>query len=271
MATNLVRFPSTGTATYTASSEFSPTYAAPKAADGSYAPDGNEWATAGSGGAAIWWRVTWSDAQILNAVWLYDRPNGSDWFGSGSGTLRFSDGSTVAFSGLPNNGSLLEVTFADKSGITWLQVETSGSTGSNPGLSEVEAFLVTGGNVRLTQDGLEVVEVPSAVTGRATQTGIEVVNSPTGIPGRVTQFGTEVVEFPNILARVTQFGVEVVYEIVQATSYNSCYIVVDQTLCLIAAPLVSQMKVKADLTAIVAIPVTQVLEAKNIQIGRAHV
>jgi LmbE family N-acetylglucosaminyl deacetylase len=91
-------------ATATASSE-APNQGAANAIDGVIGgvepPDwdgGNEWSSAGEGAGA---RLTlaWRRAVTLDHVELFDRPNGVDRITSG--TLRFADGSEVAFGALP--------------------------------------------------------------------------------------------------------------------------------------------------------------------------
>src|SRR5437660_12616684 len=54
-----------------------------------------EWATAG-GGAGSWLKLTWSSAQTINKIVLYDRPNLSDQITGGN--IQFSDGSSITIS-----------------------------------------------------------------------------------------------------------------------------------------------------------------------------
>jgi hypothetical protein len=135
---NLVRTPSSGTATYTASGSYSAGYDATKAADGTTSEG---WA-ANTNSGSIWWNVAWSAGQTLNRVRIYDRP-GSNSFGTGY--IEFSDGSTVPF-GQPLGGSsrLHPLRFATKTGITSMKIwSTGGRGGGNPGLGEVEAYLAS--------------------------------------------------------------------------------------------------------------------------------
>ncbi|MBP1965355.1 DUF7402 domain-containing protein [Paenibacillus aceris] len=93
-----------------------------------------EWAS--NGEANPWIQLDWSSSQTINKILLYDRPNTSDW--SQGGTLTFSDGSSVTVTGIPNDGKVKEVSFADKQ-VTWVRFQVTGSTGNN-GLSEFQVF-----------------------------------------------------------------------------------------------------------------------------------
>lgn len=121
-------------ANVTASTEYSGYFVGSNVIDGTTQQDGvGEWASRGEPNP--WIRLTWDTAQTLSKVTLYDRPNGE---GVNSGQLRFSDGSTVAVTGVPNTGAPLEVTFPDRS-VTWVEFRATGGTGTNVGLSEFEA------------------------------------------------------------------------------------------------------------------------------------
>ncbi len=97
-----------------------------------------EWATNG-GRAGSWLKLTWTSAVTLSHVVLYDRPNTDDQITSGN--LQFSDGSTVSFGALPNDGSPLTVNFSSRS-TTSLQMNVTGVSGTtaNVGLAEIEAW-----------------------------------------------------------------------------------------------------------------------------------
>jgi LmbE family N-acetylglucosaminyl deacetylase len=98
-----------------------------------------EWATQG-GKAGSWLQLKWAKSYTLDRVVIYDRPNENDQITSG--TLTFSDGSTVAFGALPNVGAAgLALTFAPKATTSLkLTVNTVKSTTENVGLSELEVF-----------------------------------------------------------------------------------------------------------------------------------
>jgi LmbE family N-acetylglucosaminyl deacetylase/lysophospholipase L1-like esterase len=115
---------------------------ASKAADGvvdGYPGDSTkEWATAG-GKAGSWIRLDWAASYVVNKVVLHDRPNANDRVMTG--TLLFSDGSSVAVGNLPNDGSALEVTFSART-INWVRftVDTVSSKTGNVGLAEIEVI-----------------------------------------------------------------------------------------------------------------------------------
>lgn len=135
-------------ATATASSQDTGTaQTAAKAIDGvidGYPGDyTKEWATTG-GGAGSWLKLTWTNAQTIDKVVLYDRPNLSDQVTGG--TLTFSDGSTVNVPALNNDGSATTVTFSSKTTTTLLFTITSvSSTTQNVGLAEIQVYPTSGG------------------------------------------------------------------------------------------------------------------------------
>jgi LmbE family N-acetylglucosaminyl deacetylase len=105
-----------------------------------------EWATSGQTTGA-WLLLSWGAAQTLDHVTIYDRPNTDDDITSG--TLTFSDGSSVAFGALPDDGaSGLTVTFSARA-TTSLKLTVTGvsATTQNVGLSELQAYAApsTGG------------------------------------------------------------------------------------------------------------------------------
>ena len=97
-----------------------------------------EWSTSG-GKAGSWVKLTWPSAVTSDRVVLYDRPNTADQVLSG--TLTFSDGSTVAVGALDNAGGATTVTFAQKT-FTSVQftVNSVSSTTQNVGLAEFQVF-----------------------------------------------------------------------------------------------------------------------------------
>ncbi len=97
-----------------------------------------EWAS--NGEERPWIRLTWNSGITIESVKLYDRSNPYD--NIQSGTLTFSDGSSVAVGALDNAGDPTTVTFPVKSGITWIkfQVDSSNPGWLNNGLSEIEVF-----------------------------------------------------------------------------------------------------------------------------------
>lgn len=134
-------------ATATASSSYSG-YSPAAVKDGvvsGYPTDASkEWASNGQGVGA-WLRLTWSSAQTLGKVVLYDRPNNVDQ--ATSGTLTFSDGSSAAVGALVNNASSgTTVTFSSRS-VTWVQftVNSVKANTASVGLAEFEAYTASGG------------------------------------------------------------------------------------------------------------------------------
>jgi len=97
-----------------------------------------EWASAGEGaGASL--TLSWSSPVSLSRVVLFDRPNADDQVTSG--TLVFSDGSSVAVPALADDGSATVVSFPARvtSRVVFRVTGVSAST-HNVGLAEVQAF-----------------------------------------------------------------------------------------------------------------------------------
>lgn len=104
-----------------------------------------EWASNGEKVGA-WATLTWSGAKTINKISLYDRPNNYDQVTSG--TLTFSDGSSVNVGVLPDTDkSAATVTFANKT-VTWVKftVDSVKSGSLNIGLAEFEVFEAGGGS-----------------------------------------------------------------------------------------------------------------------------
>jgi hypothetical protein len=119
---------------------------AAKAIDGSplgYPADySREWVTVRQG-AGAWIQLTWTASVRLDHTVLYDRPNASDQITSG--TLTFSDGTSVPVGSLNNDGTAVSVSFAPRS-VTWvrLTVNTVRAGTSSVGLAEFEAWGTAG-------------------------------------------------------------------------------------------------------------------------------
>ncbi|MCF7674071.1 MAG: hypothetical protein K9N23_01790 [Akkermansiaceae bacterium] len=98
-----------------------------------------EWCTAGERETATI-RLTWPEAQAIDRIWLFDRPNDLDQVRSG--LLVFSDGTTIKTGELPDNARQgLEVRFPTKR-VKWLVFiadEVKPST-QNIGLAELAVF-----------------------------------------------------------------------------------------------------------------------------------
>jgi hypothetical protein len=97
-----------------------------------------EWATNGEGVGA-WLTLTWGAAYTINQIVLYDRPNSGDQITSG--TITFSDASSISIGPLNNDGSATTYNFAARSitSLTLSVTGVSGSTGS-VGLAEMQVF-----------------------------------------------------------------------------------------------------------------------------------
>lgn len=98
-----------------------------------------EWCTAGERDTATI-RLTWPEAQTIDRVWLFDRPNDLDQVRSG--LLVFSDGTTIKTGELPDNARQgKEVRFPAKR-VKWLVFIADGVKPStqNIGLAELAVF-----------------------------------------------------------------------------------------------------------------------------------
>lgn len=95
----------------------------------------SEWRA--SGQDDIWIMLTWDEPIQASKVVLYDR---TDPFENVLlGKLTFSDGSSIDVSGLPVDGSPLEISFEAKE-VTWIKFEIKEFSGTEPGLAEIEVF-----------------------------------------------------------------------------------------------------------------------------------
>jgi LmbE family N-acetylglucosaminyl deacetylase len=125
-----------------------------------------EWVTNGQL-AGAWIRLTWTGPVTISRVVLYDRPNLTD--NITSGTLSFSDSSTVPVGALQNDGSPLTVGFAPKT-VTWMQFTVNTAVGQNIGLAEIA---VTGSAASVLTG---VTLNPEIATGGAVVTGTVTLN-----------------------------------------------------------------------------------------------
>lgn len=137
-ATNVAR---QSTVKVTASSQQSGSKAT-KAVDGviaGYPADSSkEWAT-DRGKAGSWITLTWPSAVTVNKIVLYDRPNLDDQVLSG--TLVFSDGSTIAVGQLNNDGSATTISFDPKTiSSVQFKVDSVSSSTYEVGLAELEVY-----------------------------------------------------------------------------------------------------------------------------------
>jgi LmbE family N-acetylglucosaminyl deacetylase len=95
-------------------------------------------------GAGAWIQLTWSSPQLVTRVALFDRPNMNDQILSG--TLLFSDGSTIAVGPLYNDGLGDQFDFVPKLVTSVrLTVNAVSPATQNIGLAEFEVYSVPGG------------------------------------------------------------------------------------------------------------------------------
>jgi len=97
-----------------------------------------EWST-NAGKAGSWIKLTWSSPVTVSRIVLYDRPNLEDQVLTG--TLTFSDGSTLAVGALDNAGGPTTITFSPKT-ITSVQftVNSVSTRTYEVGLAEFEVY-----------------------------------------------------------------------------------------------------------------------------------
>ena len=104
---------------------------------GGFPGDGTkEWASVNQLVGA-WFQLTWPSPQPVHRVVLHDRINTTDQILGG--ILRFSDGFSIPFGTLPNDGAGLQVNFAARS-VTWVRMEVTAARGGAVGLAEFEIF-----------------------------------------------------------------------------------------------------------------------------------
>lgn len=127
----------------TVSDALSGQYGAEGLNDGLIRYDGRgEWACRGAVASwgvmhMPWAQLEWDEEVTIERVVLYDRVSPEEHLAGG--TLRFSDGSEVSVTGIPNDGSPRSVTFAPRK-VKWMRFEATDGAGKNIGLSEIEVF-----------------------------------------------------------------------------------------------------------------------------------
>jgi len=84
-----------------------------------------------------WIQLDWPAEKTIDKVVLYDRPTMSEH--TAGGRLRFSDGSSVSVTVIPNDGTARVVTFPPRK-TRWVRFETMDGDGAALGLSEIEVF-----------------------------------------------------------------------------------------------------------------------------------
>ncbi len=102
----------------------------------------HEWASVWER-AGAWLNLSWSSTHTISSVVLYDRPNIDDQITSG--TIDFSDGSSIPTGSLNNDGTAVTLNFPQKT-VTSLRLNITGTSGTtqNVGLAEIGIFEQTG-------------------------------------------------------------------------------------------------------------------------------
>ncbi len=113
------------------SSEYSKNYRAAKAIDG-IRDTTSEWSSKGE--QTPWIRVDLQPGTRVNRVVFCDKPNDVD--NAHGGTLRFSDGTSVAVTGIPVDGQPLTVEFPART-VDWVKFEITAGEGNHVGLMEL--------------------------------------------------------------------------------------------------------------------------------------
>ena len=127
----------------TVSDALSEQYGAQGLNDGVIRYDGRgEWACQGAVASwgvmhMPWAQLEWDEEVTIERVVLYDRVSPEEHLAGG--TLRFSDGSEVSVTGIPNDGGPRSVTFTPRK-VKWMRFEATDGAGRNIGLSEIEVF-----------------------------------------------------------------------------------------------------------------------------------
>ncbi|TNM67474.1 PIG-L family deacetylase [Streptomyces sp. NP160] len=171
------------TATATASSQNAGTgQTAAKAVDGvvdGYPGDHTaEWATQ-RGGAGSTLTLTWASPVVLSSVVLFDRPNADDRVTSG--TLAFSDGTTVAVGALDDAGAATPVTFSARSTTSLtFRVGSVSATTANAGLAELQAWTPAGTGIPTTTPTTTPTPAPAVDLARSATATASSQSSATG-------------------------------------------------------------------------------------------
>ncbi len=163
--------------------------------DGSAGDYTKEWATNGQL-AGAWIKLSWTLPVTTSQVVLYDRPNLTD--NITSGTLTFSDQSTVPVGALPNDGTPLTVSFASKR-VTWMQFTVNSAVGQNTGLAELAVM----GTFTQASTISALTLSPATVTGGTSSTGTVVLDGVAPAGGIVVGLTSSVPSVATVPASVT--------------------------------------------------------------------
>ncbi len=91
-----------------------------------------------------WIQLDWEESQLIDKIVFYDRASLKSHLAGG--TIKFSDGSELSVNLIPNDGSACVIKFPAKS-IEWFRFVVSDGTGDFLGLSEIEVFPSTQGEL----------------------------------------------------------------------------------------------------------------------------
>ncbi|MBT4412064.1 MAG: glycoside hydrolase family 92 protein [Bacteroidetes bacterium] len=91
-----------------------------------------------------WIQLNWEKVQVIDKIIFYDRASLESHLAGG--TLQFSDGSELSVNLIPNDGSACVVEFPAKE-VEWFRFEVRDGIGDNMGLSEIEVFPSTEGEL----------------------------------------------------------------------------------------------------------------------------
>ena len=91
-----------------------------------------------------WIQLDWKKEYLIDKIVFYDRVSLHSHLGGG--TLQFSDGSQISVNLIPNDGSARVIEFPAKN-IKWIRFVVTDGDGDNIGLSEIEVFPSTTGDL----------------------------------------------------------------------------------------------------------------------------
>ena len=84
-----------------------------------------------------WIELKWDEAQPIERIILYDRPNPQSQIAGV--TIHFSDHSKIYVNSIPNDGAPKVIDFPTKLS-SFIRIESTDAMGTNVGLSEVEVY-----------------------------------------------------------------------------------------------------------------------------------
>lgn len=91
-----------------------------------------------------WIQLDWDSPQTINKIVLFDRPSYKEH--TAGGKLKFSDGTEITVTTIPNNGAPKMISFPKKN-VKWVRFVVTDGEGFNLGLSEIEVFPALEGTI----------------------------------------------------------------------------------------------------------------------------